>query len=605
MSCSLWLWHSVLHHNAILITVAELVMSVSRIHPQSSVVEDPVDLECGEIEQLLAQSERGSAAGPSLIGTVEHIHRATGLLKAVNAEMRETIHAVDHGAGDTPPHELCAALDELRDVVDAADEIVHRQAPGIAAPTSALVTAQLEAGVVDGRRKAEAVALDAGFLGGAGRVAICVTITIGIALCSPVIPVFEEMKHGTFLEASLAFARWYGFHLPIACFLFARAFCLARGFAREAHQITILAFGWAGTFGLAWWMIRLHFLVAWGCSWRTSWKHREGYEEAERLGRQCGVYNATMAAWYAILMIISLVIAVRLYELWRIAVNGWVTLFLFVYSLRELFTFCAKLYIGLGANPGNILAFLLIGCCACMMHYKRKKAEAFAAKLIADDLERYDEQWAKISQAGSHPAVVRLEKAVADEQMHITGVKRGENSRSQDDVLQSVLSRDAMQRIHSLALIFASAHTLNPHFQKKAIGWGAEKFIPVKQAARAVEKMLRSYANDARRLKDLVRNNVTCSTLDEVADKFERIARDESVAIVQIKNGFDPGYDSRKSGGYRDIKLSLVVADAFARSSAVEEHICELQILLKDIHELKFELGGHTRYEKARDALGA
>ena len=87
MSCSLWLWHSVLHHNAILITVAELVMSVSRIHPQSSVVEDPVDLECGEIEQLLAQSERGSAAGPSLIGTVEHIHRATGLLKAVNAEM--------------------------------------------------------------------------------------------------------------------------------------------------------------------------------------------------------------------------------------------------------------------------------------------------------------------------------------------------------------------------------------------------------------------------------------------------------------------------------------------------------------------------------------
>ena len=136
--------------------------------------------------------------------------------------------------------------------------------------------------------------------------------------------------------------------------------------------MTILAMGWAGTFGLAWWAMRLHFYVAWGCSWRTSWKHREGYEEAERLGRQCGVYNATMAAWYAILMIISLVIAVRLYELWRIAVNGWVTLFLFVYSLRELFTFCAKLYIGLGANPGNILAFLLIGCCACMMHYKRK-----------------------------------------------------------------------------------------------------------------------------------------------------------------------------------------------------------------------------------------
>ena len=102
-----------------------------------------------------------------------------------------------------------------------------------------------------------------------------------------------------------------------------------------------------------------------------------------------------------------------------------------------------------------------------------------------------------------------------------------------------------------------------------------------------------------------MRNTVTCSTLEEVTETFERIARDDTVAIVHIKNGFDPSYDSRKSGGYRDIKLSLVVVDAFARGSAVEEHICELQILLKDIHELKFELGGHDRYEKARDALGA
>ena len=54
----------------------------------------------------------------------------------------------------------------------------------------------------------------------------------------------------------------------------------------------------------------------------------------------------------------------------------------------------------------------------------------------------------------------------------------------------------------------------------------------------------------------------------------------------------------RISATYRD-------RDAFARSSAVEEHICELQILLKDIHELKFKLGGHDRYEKARDAIAA
>ena len=236
--------------------------------------------------------------------------------------------------------------------------------------------------------------------------------------------------------------------------------------------------------------------------------------------------------------------------------------------------------------------------------YKRRRAQIIAAKLLADDLKQYNEQWADVSQSGSHPAVARLKKAVQVEQEHIAAVRDGDLSRAEDDVCQKVLSNASVQGIHSLALIFASAHTLNPHFQKKAMGWGAEKFVQVKQAARAVEKMLRKYANDARRLTDLVRNNVTCSTLDEVAETFERIARDDTIAIVEIKNGFDPSYDSGRSGGYRDLKLYLVVVDAFARACAVEEHICELQILLDDIHKLKFELGGHDRYEKARNALG-
>ena len=304
------------------------------------------------------------------------------------------------------------------------------------------------------------------------------------------------------------------------------------------------------------------------------------------------------------MMSICSIIAVRLYELRREEANKWALRLIFVYCMYWFFFTCVAFYIE--ASPVYpVSMFIFVGIIWSTIEYKRYSAQKQAAKTLEDDLEQYNLLWAKISQEGQHPAIVRIQKTVATEQQHITDVKHGKLSRHGDDVLKRVVDRGSVQRIHSLALIFASAHTLNPHFQKKAIAWGAKHEIQVKQAARAVEKVLRSYANDARRLKDLVRNNVPCATLDEVTAVFERIAADDTVEIVHIKNGFCPGYDAKKSGGYRDIKLSLVVVDAFARASAVEEHICELQILLEEMKELKEERGGHDRYQEARDAMGA
>ncbi len=549
---------------------------------------------------LFATSERGAAAaGSTLLGVVEHVHRATGLLKVIQAEMREL-----PVAGKAPPRELTLALEELCEAVSSANVFASQTSPEIAAPTSALVTAQLEAGVIDGRRKAEEVALRAGFLGGSGPLAILATVAIGIILCPYIFGhCMSAMKHGSTLEGSVHFAHGFLFHQPVACLCFARAVCLVRGYAREAHQLTILGLGWVGTVGVVIWLLKVEFTAVYGCSWRPYDKSNS--ETKQALGQQCGAVETVNSLFKLIVVLICSLIAVRLYQLRREECTTWAIRVLFVFALNEMFIACVYTYTWRAAPVSQILFCLFLGSLATLLEYKRRRALSIAAKLLADDLEQYNKQWANISQAGSHAAIPRLFDAVAAEQKHIAAVKRGELSRPADDVCHSVITRGIVQRIHSLALIFASAHTLNPHFQKKAIGWGAEKSIPVKQAARAVEKMLRSYANDARCIKDLVRNNVTCSTLDEVAETFERVARDESVAIVQIKNGFDLRYDSKKSGGYRDIKLSLVVVDAFARGSAVEEHICELQILHKDIHQLKFELGGHDRYEKARDALGA
>ena len=147
-------------------------------------------------------------------------------------------------------------------------EFANQQTPGIAAPTSALVTAQLEAGVIDGRRKAEEVALKAGFLGGDGKIAILGHVIIGITFV-PAIFSFDlrAMTHGTVLEGAMGFFHGFIFHQPLVLLIFARAFCLASGRAREAHRVGVLICGWGGTVGLADFTLRTELYAKYGCSW--------------------------------------------------------------------------------------------------------------------------------------------------------------------------------------------------------------------------------------------------------------------------------------------------------------------------------------------------
>ena len=304
----------------------------------------------------------------TLIGVVEHVHRATGLLKFIHAEMRElTI------ARQAPPQELTAALEELRDQVGLANEVVNQDAPGIAAPTSALVTAQLEAGVIDGRRKAETVALRAGFLGGSGLIGIICTIGIGFSLC-PIVFGYSSyaLRHGTSLEGSLAFLLGYLFNQPVALLAFARAICLIRRQGREAHQFTILGFGWAGTFGLTYWTLTTEFYLLWGCSYLPAWKGQSDW--AQKLGRQCGAVEATCSALFIIMMSICLIMAVRLYELRREEVHKWGTRFVFFYCVYWFFCTCVAIYIG--TSPGYYIGmFMFVGTIASFFEYKRHSAQ--------------------------------------------------------------------------------------------------------------------------------------------------------------------------------------------------------------------------------------
>ena len=113
-------------------------------------------------------------------------------------------------------------------------------------------------------------------------------------------------------------------------------------------------------------------------------------------------------------------------------------------------------------------------------------------------------------------------------------------------------------------------------------------------------KAWRCYAGDASRLLDLVRGSITCRTVRGITDCLARIQADPSVFVLNVKNRFDPGYDGNTTAGYRNLALLLVIADAETVRLGVHDHVCELQLGLSQINELK-TTSGHRNYRKWRD----
>ena len=70
--------------------------------------------------------------------------------------------------------------------------------------------------------------------------------------------------------------------------------------------------------------------------------------------------------------------------------------------------------------------------------------------------------------------------------------------------------------------------------------------------------------------------------------------------MLNVKNRFDPRYDGHTTAGYRNLALLLVIVDAETARLGVHDHVCELQLGLSRINELK-TTSGHRNYRKWRD----
>jgi hypothetical protein len=102
------------------------------------------------------------------------------------------------------------------------------------------------------------------------------------------------------------------------------------------------------------------------------------------------------------------------------------------------------------------------------------------------------------------------------------------------------------------------------------------------------------------RLVDVCRQAIVFEELAGITECLRVIAGDSDVAILRVKNRLDPAYDAATSGGYRDVNLNLRFASAAAARLGVEMHVCEVQLMLRVIAELKSD-EGHQHYVECRN----
>ncbi len=62
-------------------------------------------------------------------------------------------------------------------------------------------------------------------------------------------------------------------------------------------------------------------------------------------------------------------------------------------------------------------------------------------------------------------------------------------------------------------------------------------------------------------------------------------------------------YDAAKSAGYRDVAINLRMVCPEDRNLDLDQHVCEVQLILKAFAELKND-SGHRRYVTFRNLRG-
>jgi hypothetical protein len=114
-----------------------------------------------------------------------------------------------------------------------------------------------------------------------------------------------------------------------------------------------------------------------------------------------------------------------------------------------------------------------------------------------------------------------------------------------------------------------------------------QPFRPTLRACKLLRRRGRGRGQDASRLVDICRQSIVFDTAAGMTACLRAIAADREAALLRVKNRLARGYDARLSAGYRDVALNLVLSTREARELGVENHVCELQLVLRPFADLK------------------
>ena len=89
------------------------------------------------------------------------------------------------------------------------------------------------------------------------------------------------------------------------------------------------------------------------------------------------------------------------------------------------------------------------------------------------------------------------------------------------------------------------------------------------------------------RLVDICRQTIIFEHPSNLAECLRVISLDGETRVVRVKNRLDPAYNATLSAGYRDLALNLKLESNAAVAFGLEKHICELQLILLPIYQLK------------------
>jgi hypothetical protein len=86
---------------------------------------------------------------------------------------------------------------------------------------------------------------------------------------------------------------------------------------------------------------------------------------------------------------------------------------------------------------------------------------------------------------------------------------------------------------------------------------------------------------------DICRQTIIFEHPSSLAECIRVISLDREARIMRVKNRLDPAYNSAISAGYRDLSLNLTLKNNVTIAMGLEQHVCELQLMLLPMYQLK------------------